>query len=643
MRFLHPSLFFLWAPLVLVPIVLYLLRPRPRTVRTSTLPFFKWLAREHQDAAWMKWLKHLASLLLSALVVLAGAAALGRLVTAPPAESLSTVVVLVDRSASMAARISGGETLLEQGLTAARERLAGLPEATGVVVMAYDRRPEVLLSRSFDRRAVHQALHAISVRPVEGQPGQAIRLAERLAALGTPAAVWHVTDEPGRGASADSDETPTGEEAEPVEPAGTEAARTLDAMPDGVTVESIRVALDWPINAGITAMQLRRQPLQEAKYEAFLQVHAQAQGPVDVELEMKLDGSLVELHRMTLQPGERAKLARPVEAAPDGERIMTLAVSVEGDALPLDDVVHVRIPQLEPVRVLWIGREADPFTELALASLAAEGDVEVLRGGPSAWPPDVTPDVTIFDGWLPDIWPEDGAVIAIDPPGSLGPFHAARLEGGGVILDQVRATDRRHPLLYGVATERIALTQSALVEAAGTLETVWVGPEGPLLLAGETRGRRAVVMAFDPSRSERLPLTSSYPILLGNTIYWSAEGRLETLSGMNRRTGEIIDTKARRIVWRDPETGDDGEEVVELTGGSVELDRIGLWETEEAARGAAALLSERETVLPSGGGDAESVAEAALLPRGDLTPLLIWAIVLVLIVESWLYHRCLIY
>jgi len=179
---------------VLVPILLYLFRPRPRTVRTSTLPFFKWLAREHQDSAWLRWLKHLLSLLLSILVILAAAAALAHLVVAPSAESLRTVVVLVDRSASMAAKTEEGPSRLDEAVSRIEDRLAGLSAGVGVIVMAYDRRPEVLLSRSVDPRQVHRALAKIQVRPIEGNPAEALRLARQLAALETPASIWHATD-----------------------------------------------------------------------------------------------------------------------------------------------------------------------------------------------------------------------------------------------------------------------------------------------------------------------------------------------------------------------------------------------------------------------------------------------------------------
>jgi len=168
MRFLQPELFYTWAALLAVPIVLYLFRPRPRTVLTSTLPFFKWLAREHQDNAWLRRLKQLLSLLISLAVLGAGAASLGQLVVSPAQDELATVVMLVDRSASMGARRGDGPNCHEKALALLRERLAGLPAGTGVAVIAYDRRPEVLLPRTIDRRDVERKLDQIEVRPVAG-------------------------------------------------------------------------------------------------------------------------------------------------------------------------------------------------------------------------------------------------------------------------------------------------------------------------------------------------------------------------------------------------------------------------------------------------------------------------------------------
>ncbi len=642
MRFLYPGLFLGWALLALVPVVLYLFRPRPRTVRTSTLPFFKWLAREHQDSTWLKWLKHLLSLLLSILVILATAAALGRLVVAPSAESLKTVVVLVDRSASMAARHGGGPTRLDEAKRLANERLAGLSAGVGVVVMAYDRRPEVLLSRSMDRRQVLRAIDSIELRPIPGDARDALRLARRLAALETPAGIWHVTDTsaPDRGPAGNtlSDEKAAAEDA-----AKQEEGQSSDGPP--VAVKHLAVALEQPVNVGITAVELRRLPLARARFEAFVQVQCAASEPVDATLEIRLDNSLVAIRNLTLPPGGKEKLLIPVDAGEDADRVLSLRLSAEGDVLPLDNVVYTRVPRLRPVKVLWISESPDPFTELALSTLGSDRDIEVLQGAPGAWPPEEPVDVAIFDGWFPKQWPEDVSVIVVNPPGSLGPVRAVALENGGLPLDVLRATDEGHPLLYGVATDRIAVTQTAVVQSGGPLEPVWVGTSGPVLLAGEAHGQRVAVLALSPQHSEQLPLMSSYPLLIGNAIYWAAEGGIESARGKNLRTGEMIKLEGDTLTWLQPEKGPAGK-TVSLSGRAVELDQIGLWETGSGETGSASLLSPRETLLPAAPEQSENKIAAAgetSWLRGDLVPLLLWSVLGLLLAESWLFHRYLAY
>ncbi len=652
MRFLYPSLFLAWSALVLVPIVLYLFRPRPRTVRTSTLPFFKWLAREHQDSAWLRRLKYLLSLLLSLLVILGAAAALGRLVMAPPAGTLRSVVVLVDRSASMAARNAHGPTRLHEAVARLEDRLAGLPASTGVIVMAYDRRPEVLLARSVERRQVHRALASIEARPIEGRPAEALQLARRLAALEPPAVIWHATD--GRMSSEEaSDEYATGTDPERSHDAA--AARRPPPPSDDepgppgtraeVPVEEVLVPMREPRNVGITAFRLRRLPLQQARFEAFVQVHCVAEEPVAATLDVELDGNLVALRKLTLTPGEREALLIPLDEDPEAERVLSLKLSAEGDMLAWDDVVHARIPRLRPVRVLWISPSPDPFTELALSSLGSEGDLEVLHGEPSAWPPESPVDVAIFDGWLPEPWPDDVPAVAVNPPGPAGPVRAAAIEGGGLPLDTLRAPGEDHPVLYGVATGRVAVTQTAVLEAGGTLDSLWVGPQGPVLSAGEVRGQRIVVMAFSPQHSEQLPFMASYPLLIGNSVYWAAESRIESAEGRNRRTGDLVELEGRTLTWHDP--GARQREVrVAPAARFAELDRLGLWTTDQGESGSAALLSVDDTRLPARG-DAPLGASGATAVgsrfRGDLAPLLLWGLLGLFLVESWLFHRYFVY
>ncbi|MDG2125556.1 MAG: BatA and WFA domain-containing protein [Verrucomicrobiales bacterium] len=160
MRFLAPS--FLWlAALAVLPVILYLFRRKSKTVRVSTLVFFKSLAREHREAAWLRRLKKMLSLLLTLLILLGGVAALSRIVFSPDSEDARSVVLLVDRSASMAATSDLGETRLAEAKRRLKARLDALPEAVPVSLVAYDSRPEVVQPKTTNRRAVERELEAL--------------------------------------------------------------------------------------------------------------------------------------------------------------------------------------------------------------------------------------------------------------------------------------------------------------------------------------------------------------------------------------------------------------------------------------------------------------------------------------------------
>jgi hypothetical protein len=430
---------------------------------------------------------------------------------------------------------------------------------------------------------------------------------------------------------------------------------------DDVAVEDLNVALASAVNVGITAFQLRRLPLERARFEAFVQVHGASKEPVEAQLEVRLAGTLVSVRKMTLEPGGRERLLVPVEGAvgpSNGEKTLSLRVSAEGDCLATDDDVHARIPEVSATKVLWISPEPDPFVQLALTSLGDESDIEVLHGGPDAWPPGEPVDVAIFDHWLPEEWPKEGAIIVMNPPRASGPVRAVRLESKGLPLTAIRPTDERHPVLYGVATSRVELTQTAVLESDGPLEPLWVGPSGPVLAAGDVRGQRIVVMAFEPGRSERLPLMASFPLLVGNAIYWSAaaEAGGAPADTLNHRTGELVACSGGTITWSVPGPVETRESTAALRGRLVELDRVGLWRTEGGEEGSAALLSSAETSIaardeaapsaeaPRRAADGPVPGEArASFLRGDMMPLLMWAILAVLLIESWLFHRKAVY
>ncbi|MEM1441304.1 MAG: VWA domain-containing protein, partial [Verrucomicrobiota bacterium] len=138
MQFLTPQ--FLWLLLLgIIPLMLYLFRRKSKTVNVATLVFFKTLAREHQESAWLRRLKKFLSFLLTILMLSLAIFVLARLIAIQDdPDQYRTVVILVDRSASMAVADADGISRLDEAKRIVRERLEKVPEEVGVALIAYD-------------------------------------------------------------------------------------------------------------------------------------------------------------------------------------------------------------------------------------------------------------------------------------------------------------------------------------------------------------------------------------------------------------------------------------------------------------------------------------------------------------------------
>nr|MDH4411652.1 VWA domain-containing protein [Verrucomicrobiales bacterium] len=152
MEFLNPGS--LWLLLLgIIPVVLYLVRRRSKKVRVSTLVFFKTLAREHQESAWLRRLKRWLSLAMTLLLLALAVFVLSRLIVRQDdADRYRTVVVLIDRSASMEVRDENGESRLEAAKRLLRDRLTKVPGEDGNARVAAEQRAEVLQPRPTTRR-----------------------------------------------------------------------------------------------------------------------------------------------------------------------------------------------------------------------------------------------------------------------------------------------------------------------------------------------------------------------------------------------------------------------------------------------------------------------------------------------------------
>jgi len=588
-----------WLLLLAVPVVLHLVRPRPRALRTTTLPFFLGLDRRSADSPWLRWLKRLIALLLSVAVMGAATAAAARVVVGGGDGGVRGVVVLVDRSASLAARGDDGRTRFAALAERLQARVSALPPTVPVTVLAYDARPTLVLARSVDRQAAARAIAALAPRPVAGDPEPAIALARRLAAVDAPAALWHATDHAGD-----------------------------DGGDERVAIERVLPPAMRARNVGIVAADLRRLPLERNRYAAFVQIDAVGQPAetIECELDVAFDGRVVEVRRLSIASGASERLQVPV-AAGDARRL-GFTLRAADDRLVADDRVELTVPEPRTLRVVVASRAADPFIALALLACAGDG-LAVETVAADAWPtPAPACELLVCDGWLPAELPAGVPTVLIDPPSAPPGVALRRLDGDGAPIESPRVIDATHPLLYGIATRRVRLTQTAAIEAESGVEPLWASPAGAALAAATVAGRRLVVMAFAPARSEDLPLSAAFPLLMANAVGWATQGDDEATPAV-WRTGALIDADGA-VAWDDAAVATDGETRPR------ELDRVGVWRAGAAA-GTAALLARAETGLGDGADPALTAVDGGF--GGELARAALWAALALLIAESWLFHR----
>ena len=608
MNFLAPSyLHLLW--IIAIPVALWLFRRKAKRVNVSTLLFFRTLAREHNESAWLRTVKKWLSLLLTLLVILFGVFAVARPTKEAAGDTPGSVVCMIDCSASMAAT-DGSTSRLDEAKRLARSRVRGLPDTVVVSLIAFDDKPTVLLSRSRNRREFTRLLEGIQAMPIEDNADAALAAAKRLAALEKPAQIWHLGDER-------------------IANAGTDDYRFTD------------VSLTKVSNVGITGFQLRKAPLTRDRYEGFVRVSASSAnvGNVAATLEARIAGRIAHLRELELNPGESSSLILPLEGV-HGQSL-ELELKCADDCLGWDNALVAPLPKLKPLIVAWITDKPDPFTELALESLIETGRIEMLRGEPKNWPLKEKPDVYVFENWVPDEWPQDRPVIALMPPKSSGPLRVQTLSTQ-LPYDAVRSIAAEHPVLYRVNTSRLSLTQTAILEPNTSLETLWLAGTEPMLAAGEFNGQRVVVTAFSPSRSEQLALLPAYPLLLGNALYWCAENT-EAMSELKpHRTGELLSVSGN-VQWQVWD-GKNFTTASDVTQGSLlKLQRIGTWTTDDERSGACVLASQRETDVKAQIGGAETDSAASVAGALSWPQLLLWGVLGLLVLESFLFHRQAVY
>lgn len=600
-------------------VVLYLLKLRRRQVQVPFVKLWETVLAEKQTTRLFSKLKRLLSLLIALAIVAALAFALGDPRWVGSKASGRTLVVLVDASASMKAT-DEEPTRFDRAKAEVRRIADGLGPSDRMIVAQMDATTTPISPLTGDPRVVLESLGALHATDVTANLRAGVRFARDV-----------LRDQPGPEVVVLSD------------------GRLEDVPESERALAGDDIRLSWVKigrrgrNVAITAFSVRRYPLDKSQSEVLVELWNPTAGDEAIELTLLGDGQPIDVQRVTVHGEERLRrFFRNISGVDKTlEARITLANGGHDD-LPADDRAYARLPERRRARVLSV-TSGNLYLS---AALLLDEYLEVTEIPPAQYPAPGRWDVVIFDNFVPSAPPATNALY-LHPspaPGVEGPLEVA----GTLSRPFFERIDRRHPLTKWTALGDVNVADALEVRPGAGDRVVAGDARGPLIVEGTRSGRRFVAFTFDVRRSD-LPLRVAWPLLLLNTIDWFVQEEAGYLSSYP--TGETwyvpAPPGAERAMVVDP-FGDErevpvveGRAVYAGTEAGFYTIRAGDREDTFAANLGPGEESDIAPVdrLVVAGRTAASVSASRAGVRQELWIYLVLAVIGILLVEWFTYHR----
>jgi hypothetical protein len=462
--------------------------------------------------------------LLSLLLLLLFLAALVMAASKPFLGKNSTgrdIIIVIDTSASMGVKEADG-TRLDLAKEKATDILNSLPAGAQAALLSLGPSPSIVVSKTQDVPLLLRGLQNMKVTSGASNFEPALELAADIA-LGQkpPATVFLLSDGGGL-----------------PETEGKNIGAPITYVPIG----------EAHANAGITHFVVRQHPTIDKDYEVLLTVHNDASEAAQLKVELYLQGALLNVMPMTIESkGDRTEVFSQTFSS--GGIFEARVVNVDTNAkdlLPDDDRAYAYIPERPKAQIALVSASGNYFLKAALLSNPAI-DAYEIAADEWAGVTESEYDVVIFHRNIPEKLPSIPYLIFDSEPGPGDPIGPASgptsgptsipaptgtpsgtLDGekrGPVAVTgedgapAIGVIDYRHPLIDRVGLEKIHLAEARIIARPTWGKIVVDGLRGPLIVAGEKDGVRAIYCSFDPNDSD-LPFRVGFLNLLANAVNW---------------------------------------------------------------------------------------------------------------------------
>lgn len=636
-----------WAVLVAVPpaiIALYFLRlKRTPLAVPSTYLWRKSIEDLHVNSLWQR-LRQSLLLVLQLLLVLLLIASLWRPSWQGGQLTSERTILLVDASASMAAR-DVAPTRLDEAKRRALELVERMKSGDKAMIISFSDRARVEQPYTDNRKELRRRIQAIRQTDHRTSLDEALRVASGLA-------------NPGRSADDISDFQVA--EAMPAE---------LFILSDGKFADVSNFALGNlkpnflsigdPLvsNVGIAAFNVRQHELDKQKWQAFGRLENHGAKAAVLEVELYRGSDLLDAANVEIPGGESRAVA--FDLASLGSGVLELRAN-SGDPLDRDDVAWAAVNPPRRARILYLTPGGNDALDLGLGTGRAAELAEVTRQSPAflATPEyarqtaDGRYDLVIYDRCEPRELPLANTLfVGRIPPGE----NWKRLPK--VDVPQIIDIDRSHPLMQLLELDDVLIAEGTPLEPPPGGKVLMHTSAGPMFVIAPRQSFEDAVLGFElygeTSLGTNWPARLSFPVFVLNIIdYLGGQSQVTGGSdsvppgGTARITAE---TAAQRATIRTPGgasidvarrgnvfefAGTDKLGVYEVSAGGRVIDRfaVNLFDSAESAI--------RPRTEPLKIGHVEVAAQPAQeVVRHEAWKFLVLAALAVLLFEWYIYNR----
>jgi hypothetical protein len=538
-----------WAALAIPIIALYILKVRQRRVPVSTNLFWRQIFEEKRPRSLWETLRHLLSLLVQIALLCLLVFALAEPFFRWEVLQARRYVLVVDNSASMGA-LDGEPTRLAKVKTDGRRVIDGLRFRDEMAVIAAGTEPSVACGLTGHQRTLKAALDGIAPSDGPTRVKEAIELARRL--LGGKRdknSILVLTD----AAFPDADKIL--------------AAEDVHAFLAGKKTG----------NVAITRYQVRRSLLDPVGYEILVEGANFSDEPVQCRLEIDLDGDVVDVVPLNLDPG--GKWNKVIEKTSAAGGRLTAKLN-RADALSADNQAWAVLPKREP-RAVTLVTDSNLFLEKVLVAIPLVS-LSVVKEPPA---PTSSASVLVLHKKVPAQLPA-GPIFVVDPAGPCDLWDLGEPLQNPIVTKQ----EKDSPLLAYVRLDNVSMPEARRLTPKGPAQVLAASLSGePLICTFDRPEGKVVVLTVNLDKSD-LPLQTAFPILVSNALSWFSGSKGELRESI--ATGSVTEVEL-------PVRGGDGwllkapdgqtrhlpRGVARATIGP--LDRCGVWSLVRAAEGAA--------------------------------------------------------